>query len=170
MSTFWHRSMHMFNLRTVATQNCNNPTFVKNFIFHIIRATEYSWFHPKGPFPIKRLLYVWLYTLSTVFPWLLPMGTINIWPYLPAGTVRGRVQLTSAKSCMHSSRVRVPSKCTSLYSTNTRYVQCSKVCESTDWLDKRSELSKLSSLPAMNSCHTMLTSLMLFRMLCAVRT
>ena len=44
----------MFNLRTVATQNCNNPTFVKNFIFHIFRATNIHKFHSKGTFPIKR--------------------------------------------------------------------------------------------------------------------
>ena len=56
------------------------------------------------------------------------MGTISIRPYLPMGTIQGRVELTSAKSGVHSSRVRTPDL-TSLYSTNTRYVQCSKVRE-----------------------------------------
>ena len=57
------------------------------------------------------------------------------------GTKRGWVQLTSLACAPVAC---APSKCTrltSLYGTNTRYVQC----VSTDWLDKRSEPSKLSS-------------------------
>ena len=67
-----------------------------------------------------------------VFPWLLPTGTINFRPYLPAGTKRGQVQLTSALSGVHSSRA-----CTiEMHTTDVflqhkyyRYVQCSTVRE-----------------------------------------
>ena len=47
----------MFNLRIVATQNCNKPSFVKNFLFHIFRATEYftlrALFLLKGPYTVS---------------------------------------------------------------------------------------------------------------------
>jgi len=38
--------MNMCNLRTVATQKCSNPSFVKNFTFHIFRATANSYISP----------------------------------------------------------------------------------------------------------------------------
>ena len=47
----------MFNLRIVATQNCNNPSFVKNFVFTYLELLNIHKFHPKGPFPIKRPRY-----------------------------------------------------------------------------------------------------------------
>ena len=57
----------MFNLRIVATQNCNNPSFVKNFIFHIFRVLNIHKFHPKDPFSIKRPI-SWLVPQKFVGP------------------------------------------------------------------------------------------------------
>ena len=45
----------MFNFRIVATQNCNNPSFVKKkSYFTYLELLNNHNFYPKGPFLIKR--------------------------------------------------------------------------------------------------------------------
>ena len=77
MSTFWHGSMRMFNVRTAAVQNCNNPTFVKNFLFHIFRVLNIHKFHPEDPFPIKWPICI----ASTIWhAWHLYLRSLALFP------------------------------------------------------------------------------------------
>ena len=68
--------------------------------------------HASRPFlyTFGCILYLTNYHISLITSY----GTINIRPYLPTGKIRGQVQSTSAKSGVHSSRARAPSKCTQL--------------------------------------------------------
>ena len=105
MSTFWHESMHMFILGIVPTQNYNNPTFAKNFIFHIFRVlnihsfTLRALFCPYTLLLIRRYLPVCEITLHyhcfvLIFPWRQLLLATSVYTWIACSNLQWSITWT----------------------------------------------------------------------------